>query len=709
MQRTTLVVLAAMLVTVPSASASLLAADDVQAPAAGPGTGLRYTEHVNVANLEQQSTRIVTVDEPEAILDGRGLETEAVPVTVQRRVDGEVRQAERCWAAPDTPEALRREPITRSGTASLLERAWRLTGGPPGAFDPRPTSWPGEATDASFEGEPCPARGLGTTVDPEQPDSIPLERLLPAGLPTPEDADVEGEVTVEDAGFHGREARWTNATFSLRLPGPLPSAERTHRGPLFVEGQAATLWADGLPGPARRVVELTLHAPHAPTYDRQLAWQLELTGHRDGQQTELTPAPPASGPDGSNPWTEDGPGTHGYDVAFPLEQAVETLEQRGARYQAYQLQHPEAIVTAATYASRDSPAPLDATPGPLTVEGPSWSVEFTDDPGEAYRGTVVETSEDGTGLEGVDDPNASSKTQVWESPTDGSRSQTARGADLDGVPPLASSDTVHERLDRLGFPDEEVHELGFAIQPTHAGAGLQTTIELAAAYQAPPAGASENTVRALVDGATGRVIALSQTTPADDASLQLPGPVPPTFDDEDPDGEAGAATNLPDGPAAGAGLAAGAGILWLLLVGLKSLLSSFFTRISRDELLENSTRRELLEAIREDPGVHLAELIEGAGVGNGATRHHLKKLEEADLVRAIKHGGYVRYFPAGEYTETEARQRAALRSGSNREVYEAYRQQPGQSIRQLARRLDMSSSGVHRAIRMLREVDLIDE
>jgi len=77
-------------------------------------------------------------------------------------------------------------------------------------------------------------------------------------------------------------------------------------------------------------------------------------------------------------------------------------------------------------------------------------------------------------------------------------------------------------------------------------------------------------------------------------------------------------------------------------------------------------------------------------------------------VETIEHGGSRRYFPSGEFSREDARQRCVLESGSNREVYEALQETPDASMRELARRLDLSASRVHRAISKLREVGLAD-
>lgn len=137
-------------------------------------------------------------------------------------------------------------------------------------------------------------------------------------------------------------------------------------------------------------------------------------------------------------------------------------------------------------------------------------------------------------------------------------------------------------------------------------------------------------------------------------------------------------------------------------------LLGLFSRVGRDEVLDHPVRVDLFEAIREDPGIHLAEAVDEVDVGHGATRHHVSKLEEHDLVRREKHGGYVRLFPVGELTEEKKEQIAALRRGSNREVWELYRDNGDLTLREAADELDLSAASVHRSVDQLRDAGLLD-
>lgn len=161
-----------------------------------------------------------------------------------------------------------------------------------------------------------------------------------------------------------------------------------------------------------------------------------------------------------------------------------------------------------------------------------------------------------------------------------------------------------------------------------------------------------------------------------------------------------AAIDAPTAIAAGGAATAGALVLLLFLLPL-------FTRLRRDRLLDNPIRARLYERVRAEPGIHRAELVDFAGIGEGATRHHLAQLAKHRLLVETHTDGFVRYFAAGEVPPEIARREAVLRAGSNRAVYDLYAREPGLSLRDAGARLGMSAPSVHRAKKKLETAGLL--
>jgi len=127
----------------------------------------------------------------------------------------------------------------------------------------------------------------------------------------------------------------------------------------------------------------------------------------------------------------------------------------------------------------------------------------------------------------------------------------------------------------------------------------------------------------LADAGEGRLVGATDVAPQREASDGLAAALPMLGDSAQTQPRHSEQASLPAGPAAGTGVHAGA-LLGLLYWLVNFVLVPLFSRITRDEVLESQLRRRLLQAIREQPGVHMARLIELTGLGNGATRHHLR-------------------------------------------------------------------------------------
>lgn len=208
-----------------------------------------------------------------------------------------------------------------------------------------------------------------------------------------------------------------------------------------------------------------------------------------------------------------------------------------------------------------------------------------------------------------------------------------------------------------------------------------------------------------LDASRGRILAIHS------ASVSA-GPARPILAmDEDArlDDEPAVASGFLAHPAAGSGIAvvsAASGIAGLALL-VKLVLLPLYTRLRRDRLLDHPVRARLYERVRIEPGLHRAELIEFAGIGDGATRHHLRQLVAHGLLVEIEDGGYARYYAAGEMPREVALRHALLQRGRIAEVHELYAAEPALPLREAARRLGMSAPSVHRARRRLVDAGLL--
>jgi predicted transcriptional regulator len=92
-----------------------------------------------------------------------------------------------------------------------------------------------------------------------------------------------------------------------------------------------------------------------------------------------------------------------------------------------------------------------------------------------------------------------------------------------------------------------------------------------------------------------------------------------------------------------AGVAAAAAGFAALLALLWKPLAALFTRLRKDDLLEQASRRRIFETIHANPGVTVVALVHLVGQSRASVRHHLRILQGHGRVRSFKAGGAWRF------------------------------------------------------------------
>jgi predicted ArsR family transcriptional regulator len=182
----------------------------------------------------------------------------------------------------------------------------------------------------------------------------------------------------------------------------------------------------------------------------------------------------------------------------------------------------------------------------------------------------------------------------------------------------------------------------------------------------------------------------------DGVSGDGPGPLPadPVDVMQDPAFGIGAATGL-----AVAGLGA-----WLAFRGGAKF-------VTRENVLENETRNGIFELLNEKPGLHLRAIADELDLSTTNVLWHLRKLEDADLVRGKKLEGYKVFYPVegGEESKREAMASAVLRNDNAEAILEYVATEPGAHQRQIARALDVNHGTVRWHLRKMLKTDLLME
>jgi predicted transcriptional regulator len=78
----------------------------------------------------------------------------------------------------------------------------------------------------------------------------------------------------------------------------------------------------------------------------------------------------------------------------------------------------------------------------------------------------------------------------------------------------------------------------------------------------------------------------------------------------------------------------------------KFLWVPLYTKIRKEEVLDQFTRGRIYGMIESNPGVHYTLIKKKVGVGNGTLTYHLTTLEREGFIRAEWDGLYKRFYPS---------------------------------------------------------------
>ncbi|WP_226007130.1 winged helix-turn-helix transcriptional regulator [Natrinema salinisoli] len=128
-----------------------------------------------------------------------------------------------------------------------------------------------------------------------------------------------------------------------------------------------------------------------------------------------------------------------------------------------------------------------------------------------------------------------------------------------------------------------------------------------------------------------------------------------------------------------------------------------YSQYDDSDPLEHDRRRSIYETIEAEPGSYLSQLSDETGVPLSTVRHHVRILEEEDLITTSKHTGKRRYFLDGADAELQA----ALAEPAKRDVLEALAELGRAHNGRLADELERDPSTVSHHLAGLEDDDLV--
>lgn len=135
---------------------------------------------------------------------------------------------------------------------------------------------------------------------------------------------------------------------------------------------------------------------------------------------------------------------------------------------------------------------------------------------------------------------------------------------------------------------------------------------------------------------------------------------------------------------------------------------ALFSMAGRPDVLENPTRSQILDLVRERPGTSLSSVQRGLGLGWGTMSYHVTLLERTGLLVTKRAGGKRLLFAQGDSRLMEPAAWGLLQNPSVRRLAETLLAAPeGVTQADLSRRLDCSTQYVGRLLRKLEVQQLV--
>lgn len=157
------------------------------------------------------------------------------------------------------------------------------------------------------------------------------------------------------------------------------------------------------------------------------------------------------------------------------------------------------------------------------------------------------------------------------------------------------------------------------------------------------------------------------------------------------------------------GLQFGSSFAWKKLFPLGVGLG-LFSRIDKDELLENDRRARIFDLIKSNPGIHLSEIARELDFAWGTTLHHLRKLRADHLILYKELGHHKSFFVNGSgLSEKQMEAMSLIKNGTLSRLAQYLETHPRVSLKELSEALQISPPLAAFHIRKLEKAGLVQK
>jgi len=131
-----------------------------------------------------------------------------------------------------------------------------------------------------------------------------------------------------------------------------------------------------------------------------------------------------------------------------------------------------------------------------------------------------------------------------------------------------------------------------------------------------------------------------------------------------------------------------------------------YTRIQKEDVLDQFVRGQIYGYIRTNPGVHYNQIRRGMDVKNGTLSYHLSVLEKTELIKSRREGlRYRAFYPTGMKFPKEQRFRLTEFQIS---IIDVIKENEGITQKEIAVKLGKKPQTINYNIKVLGQADIIE-
>lgn len=143
-----------------------------------------------------------------------------------------------------------------------------------------------------------------------------------------------------------------------------------------------------------------------------------------------------------------------------------------------------------------------------------------------------------------------------------------------------------------------------------------------------------------------------------------------------------------------------------LILALLALGLPLYTRIQKEDVLDQFVRGQIYGYIKTNPGVHYNQIRRGMGVKNGTLSYHLSVLEKTELIKSRREGlKYRAFYPTGmKFPQKQRFRLTELQIG----ILDLIKENEGIIQKEISKRLDQKPQTINYNIKVLEQAELIE-